>query len=133
MLGRTDIAVIAVACAGFAAIVAFVPQRARGQDAQHHHPLHHDFYRHWLQPGTGISCCDARVMKDGVEVGDCEPTDAKVVNGQWWAYLRQEQRYVPVPDDVILREKNPTQGGTDGHLCYNYGRVLCFVPPFGGG
>lgn len=42
----------------------------------HHHPFHYDFYRHWKQPGSTASCCDARITRDGKEEGDCEPTQA---------------------------------------------------------
>lgn len=102
-----------------------------GISQQHHHPLHLDFYRHWKQPGTGISCCDARIERDGVETGDCEPVKAEIRNGNWFAWLRQESRWVEIPDDRIIRERNPNI--FDAHLCWNYGRVLCFVPPSTGG
>lgn len=97
----------------------------------HHHDFHRDFYRHWKQPGTHVSCCDARVTKDGQEIGDCEPTRAEIRAGAWWAWLRQESRWVPVPDARIIRERSPNV--TDAHLCWNYGQVLCFVPPATGG
>ena len=97
----------------------------------HHHPFHQDFYRHWKQPGTNVSCCDARVTKDGQEIGDCEPTRAEIRKGVWWAWLRQESRWVEVPDGRIIRERSPNV--TDGHLCWNFGQVLCFVPPATGG
>lgn len=98
---------------------------------EHHHPFH-DFYRHWLQPGVSpaVSCCNARRTQQGVEVGDCEPTEARVVNGGWQAWLRQESRWVEIPDDKVIREPNPTI--FDAHLCWN-GRVLCFKPPDTGG
>lgn len=79
-----------------------------------------------------MSCCDARIEAEGVEVGDCEPTRAEVRGGVWWAWLRQERRWIPVPDGKILRERNP--GGQDGQLCWTpAGGVLCFVPPDTGG
>lgn len=96
-----------------------------------HHEFHRDFYRHWKQPGTGVSCCDARVTRDGQEVGDCEPTRAEIRAGAWWAWLRQESRWVQIPDARIIRERSPNV--TDAHLCWNYGQVLCFVPPATGG
>lgn len=34
-----------------------------------HHPLHRDFYREWKQPGSDKSCCNARVMAWGQEIG----------------------------------------------------------------
>lgn len=102
--------------------------------AQDHHPLHRDFYQHWKQPGSELSCCNARIEVDGVERGDCEPTDAKLIAGRWYARLPHAGAYIEVPDTKILREHNPTQGGVDAHLCYTPASgVLCFVPPFGGG
>jgi len=112
-------------------VTAAVAWGAARSAAQDHHEFHRDFYRHWMQPGTNVSCCDARVMKDGREVGDCEPTRAEIRKGAWWAWLRQESRWVEVPDARIIRERSPNV--TDAHLCWNYGQVLCFVPPATGG
>lgn len=99
---------------------------------EHHHPLHKDFYRFWKQPGTDLSCCDARIEAEGIEVGDCEPTRAEVRGGAWWAWLRQEGRWILVPDSRVIRERNP--GGQDGQLCWTPASgVLCFVPPDTGG
>lgn len=114
--------------------LALVPAISVSQ--QHHHPLHQDFYRHWMQPGTNVSCCDARITKDGREIGDCEPTQAELRRSkdgavQWFAWLRQESRWVEIPDSRIIRERNPN--AVDAHLCFNYGQVLCFVPPDTGG
>ena len=38
-----------------------------------------------------------------------------------------------VPEEKIIREKNPDPTGRDAHFCYNeYTRTpLCFVPPSG--
>jgi hypothetical protein len=100
--------------------------------AQDHHPLHRDFYMHWKQPGTNVGCCQARINHGWGETGDCEPTKAEVRNGQWYAWLRQESRWLPIPDAKILREKNPNI--FDGHLCWTpHQGVLCFVPPTVGG
>ena len=90
----------------------------------------HDHYKHWLQPGTNISCCDEKKTVDGKTTGDCYPTQARLVRGSWVA-LRDDGVCVDIPDDLILRERNP--GSEDAHLCFNYGRVLCFVPPDTGG
>lgn len=98
--------------------------------AQDHHPLHKDFYRHWRDPmNPQISCCNARIEgPDGTEVGDCEPTLAIVVRGQWRAWVRQIGDWVAIPDDKILRERNPS--GQDAHLCWTQLRgVICFLPP----
>lgn len=115
----------AVIC-GLAAAAA--PARAD----EHHHPLHKDFYRHWKQPGSEASCCNARVERDGIETGDCEPTLAEVRGGEWWAWLRQERRWLPIPEARIIRERNPSV--VDAHLCWSpISGVLCFVPPDTGG
>jgi hypothetical protein len=100
--------------------------------AQDHHPLHRDFYMHWKQPGTNIGCCQARINHGWGETGDCEPTKAEVRNGQWHAWLRQESRWLPIPDGKIIRERNPNV--FDAHLCWTpHQGVLCFVPPDTGG
>lgn len=115
-------------------IIGYTAGRVRAQSP--HHPLHRDFYRHWMQPGISppVSCCNARMTVQGVEVGDCEPTEARLVAGRWYARLPHSGPFIAVPDAKILRERNPTQDGTDAHLCYTPSRgVLCFVPPFGGG
>ncbi len=100
-----------------------------------HHPLHEHFYQHWRQPGSGASCCNARITyPGGAELGDCEPTDAKLVAGRWYARLPKQGPYIEVPDSKIIREINPTADGTDAHLCWSPSQgVICFVPPFGGG
>jgi hypothetical protein len=125
------IATLFAAVLAFAAVAqVFLPLKARAQD---HSPHHADFYRHWMQPGVSppLSCCNARVEVDGVETGDCEPTRAEIRGGRWWAWLRQEDRWIPIADGKIVRERNPT--GQDAHLCWSFGRVLCFVPPDTGG
>lgn len=105
-------------------------QCARAQD---HHPLHRDFYRHWRAPDNpATSCCDARIEAGGVEVGDCEPTEARVRAGQWQAWIRQLGLWQPVPDAKIIRERNPNL--VDGHVCWTPDRgIICFKPPDTGG
>lgn len=117
----------------FAAVIVFgYVTNGRGQD---HHPLHRDFYRHWKQPGSELSCCNARIVwPQGAETGDCEPTDAKLISGRWYARLPHNGPYIEVPEDKIIREHNPTHDGSNGHLCWTPASgVMCFVPPFGGG
>lgn len=134
-LPRVFVATMAVVLVPFAALFVIWLGAAMAQST-HHHPFHYDFYRHWKQPGSTASCCDARITRDGKEEGDCEPTQADLRPGKdgvvrWHAWLRQEGRWVEVPDGRILRERNPNT--FDGHLCWNYGQVLCFVPPDTGG
>ena len=105
----------------------------RGQDHQHHHPFHMDFYRHWKNPVSGVSCCNARIEgPDGIETGDCEPTKAEVRNGSWWVWIRQIGQWQEVPDVRIIRERNPNI--FDAHLCWTpLQGIMCFSPPDTGG
>ena len=120
-----SLTMVTVLALGLSACPAFAP-------AQDHHPMHKDFYRFWIDPVTGGSCCNARVEKDGIETGDCEPTKAKIVGGQWFVWIRQENAYIPVPDSKVLRERNPS--GQDAHVCWTPNRgVICFVPEDTGG
>lgn len=81
---------------------------------------------------TGGSCCNARVEKDGMETGDCEPTHARIMDGQWWVYIRQLNTYIPVPDRLVLRERNPNV--ENAHVCWTPPRgIICFVPEDTGG
>lgn len=106
---------------------------ARAQDAPHHHPLHQDFYRHWMRPDGLGSCCNARMaLPSGGEIGDCEPTYAEVRAGQWWAWVRQTSEWLMVPDSRIIHVRNPT--GQDAHLCWTPAAgIMCFNPPDTGG
>ena len=111
------------------AILAFVPKAG----AQDHHSLHKDFYHHWRAPDNpNTSCCNARIEKDGREVGDCEPTQARVRGGQWQAWVRQHGLWIAVPEAKIIRQPNPNI--FDAHLCWTPDRgVICFKPPDVGG
>lgn len=102
--------------------------------AQDGHARWHQYYRTWMQPGTTISCCNAReTTPRGQEMGDCEPTRAEIRNGSWYAWERLTQKWLLIPDDRIIRERNPA--GEEAHLCFNKytGQILCFVPPDTGG
>ena len=106
----------------------------RGQGHQHHHPFHKDFYQMWRDPSNPqISCCNARIEQpDGVEIGDCEPSKAEVRDGSWWVWIRQTREWLLVPDNKILRERNPNT--FDAHVCWTQMRgIICFVPPDTGG
>lgn len=104
---------------------------AFAQTHQHHHEYHADHYKHWQRPDTGGSCCNARTVKDGYEEGDCEPTKAELRNGTWFAWLREQNRWVQIPDIRIIHERNPSP--EDAHLCWAFDSVLCFLPPHTGG
>ncbi len=101
--------------------------------AQDGHARWHYYYQEWKQPGTQASCCNARIVyPGGVELGDCEPTRAEMRNGDWYAWERHLAQWLKIPDNKIVRERNPS--GEEGHLCWNqYSGVLCFVPPDTGG
>jgi hypothetical protein len=100
---------------------------ALAQSSAHHHEFHQDHYEAWRRPDVGGSCCNARSTREGQETGDCEPTTAEVRNGKWFAWLRQQERWVEIPDERILREINPSP--ENAHLCWAY-EVLCFLPPY---
>ena len=109
---------------------------ARAQSSGQHHELHADHSRHWQRPDVGGSCCNARPASvgdehDSDEEGDCAPTAAELRGGRWFAWLDAEQRWVEIPDDVILREINPSPD--KAHLCFAFERVLCFLPPYSDG
>ena len=105
----------------------------RGQTQEHHHPLHKDFYQQWKQPGTNASCCNARIVDaTGQEIGDCEPSQARIREGNWEVWIRQIKKWVPVAPEKILRERNPNI--FDAHVCWTPERgIICFVPPDTGG
>jgi hypothetical protein len=121
---------IALLVAAIALVLALISLIAQAQSG---HERWHQYYRTWLQPGTTISCCNARVTTYGVEIGDCEPTRYEMRKGEWYAWLRQESRWLHIPDDRIIRERNPS--GEEGHLCWNQWtkQILCAVPPDTGG
>jgi len=93
------------------------------------HMRWHYYYQHWRQPGTDSSCCNAReTSPGGQEIGDCEPTEAKLRQGEWYAWERHTQRWLKVPDTKIIRERNPSH--EEGHLCWTPSAgIVCFVPP----
>lgn len=123
---------IAAILAVFMVTFAVVP-KARAQEHKHHSQFHKDFYQEWKVPGKpNESCCNARVEKEGVETGDCEPTDAEVRNGQWWVWVRQIYEWIPVDDKKIVRYPNPNI--FDAHHCWTPQKgTICFKPPDTGG
>jgi hypothetical protein len=129
--------IILLLAAAIGAYMLLNSRPAGAQDgAQHHHPFHRDFYSKWQRPDGMGSCCNARLTgPDGHEEGDCEPSEAHVSTGtdgkpHWFARLPHGGDFIEIPDRRIIHERNPEQGGPDGHLCWtaNTG-VLCFVPP----
>jgi len=101
--------------------------------AQDGHTRYHQYYHKWKQPGSGASCCNARVRTPwGQETGDCEPTRAEMRNGDWYAWERHIGSWLKIPDNKFIRERNPSM--EEGHLCWSpTAGILCFVPPDTGG
>jgi hypothetical protein len=122
----------------FCAVVLFFALigLARAQDHIQGHAKYHMDYMSWKQPGSEVSCCNARVVfPGGGFMGDCYPTEFKLDGkGHWLALLAKEDGdgWVPVPDAKVIHEKNPDPSGVTGHLCWSpYAGVLCAVPPTG--
>lgn len=113
-----------------------IPLCALAQDG---HSRWHQYYQHWQQPNNpGLSCCNARQLgPNGEDLnGDCEPTQGRIRDGHWQAWLRQESRWLDIPDNKLIRERNPS--GEEAHLCatksaFGSWSILCFVPPDTGG
>jgi hypothetical protein len=125
-------AILGLLCVGV--LLVFWPTKARSQEHELHqgHAEFHDVYKGWQQPNGAGGCCNAKYHPETGEPvgGDCYPTEAWVINGTWYAF-RDDGDVIPVPDDRVIRKINPDETGTRGHLCWNYGKVLCFVPPTG--
>jgi len=81
------------------------------------HAEHHDVYRAWVRPGTGMSCCNNE---------DCRPTRAYMEeDGLWRAW--DGERWLIIPPHALL----PADSAKDGrsHLCSSsVGTVFCFSP-----
>lgn len=121
---------LACACAIVFVAGIWVTRHSRAAD---HHPLHEDFYRTWMRNDGLGSCCNARIdHPNGGQTGDCEPTDARLVAGRWYARLPHAGPFIEVPEARIIRQINPSRDGADGHLCWSPSQgVICFVPPAG--
>jgi hypothetical protein len=79
------------------------------------HAQHHDEYREWKQPGSGLSCCNDQ---------DCRPTRAYLSEDGWRAW--DGTRWLPVPWSAVL-DVRARDGRT--HLCATPGgHVYCLVP-----
>ena len=131
--GTKDAGVCVLAAAVFLAILGGITHKARSQDHVGHAEFH-DFYKDWKIPDSpvGASCCNAKRDMNGELVGDCYPTTARVVNGQW-IVKTDHGTEIAVPDEKIIHEPNPDPTGQDAHLCEGVlGDVLCFRPPVGG-
>lgn len=105
--------------------------------ATSHKARAHDHYMDWKVPGSpNASCCNERVETDGNVTGDCEraPFELRNVQGSvvWYVYIRQIKQWQVVPEQSLLREKNPDPAGIDGHICWTLPRgIICARPPTG--
>lgn len=53
----------------------------------------HEPYSTWRQPNTNFPCCGDH---------DCYPTEAKHQAGVWWALRREDKKWLPVPQHLII-------------------------------
>jgi hypothetical protein len=133
--------------AGFVtALLLLGSSMARAQDARSEHDAghmkYHPAYSTWAIPGSYPgSCCNMRMRQtDGSMTGDCYPTEYRpvLVEGKFdhWQALLDEYDgggWVDVPNDRLIREKNPDPSGVSGHICYGHTAklVYCGVAPAG--
>ena len=152
---RPGVVIVAAFVAVALIMLLFANAQAQNPDTTAHE-RYHMYYQGWKQPGNGYSCCNANEYMDTLQgkihiSGDCEPTQAEVRNGDWWARVpaymvaKGADPWIKIPDELVLHERNPST--EEGHLClredwstsrgrtdYTYSvRVLCFVPPDTGG
>ena len=73
------------------------------------------WFRALRVPGTGTSCCS---------IADCRPADSRVVEGHYEVLING--KWLPVPQDLILRDKeNPTGRAV---VCWTPSAgIMCFV------
>lgn len=113
--------ILAILAIGFA--IQKVTTPANSADAGHMEMYHGDAqHDQWMRslkrPDTGTSCCSLR---------DCNPTDAKWHDGQWWANVLGTWR--PIPPEKIVHDPPsiivPSLGASD------IGRQSVMGCPFG--
>lgn len=77
------------------------------------------WYRSLKQPGNGVSCCDR---------ADCREYSSRTSGAHWQVLL--DNKWVDVPDSVVLRRDNPTGRAVACILGSAADPLfLCFVPP----
>lgn len=117
-----------------ALVLCVLAAPARAQEAEHHHPpqdmeLHEKFYSTWMRPDMpSASCCN---------MSDCYPTEARSVNGSWFARRREDGKWLKVPAAKVEMNRDSPDGRS--HLCaprpdgeqYYEGGVICFKPGAG--
>ena len=82
------------------------------------------YYRSLTIPDSPlhVTCCDE---------SDCRPTRVKFENGTWFAYIREIDEFVEIPENRIITDKPHPSGSAV--VCWMNSGVLCFVPPEIGG
>lgn len=143
---KTILLTTAICCFGATALAQ--EHRLSPAMTHQHHGEFHDVYKTWCMPGSEKpcprvkSCCDGRVIEGDLVDGDCYATEFRLIDGKRWiAKLDEHDRkrsddgaeWIDIPDDRIIREKNPDSTGTRGHVCTARFSVsvLCAVPPAG--
>lgn len=82
------------------------------------------FYETWMRPDQPhLSCCNRM---------DCYATEARMVNGVWWARHRETGKFIEIDPKKIEHNRDNPDG--QNHLCASSGStpvVYCFIA--GGG
>jgi hypothetical protein len=90
----------------------------------------HDVYMDWQRPGMGTMCCSGDPI-----AGDCYPTQARFIQGKWYALRREDKKWLAIPDKAVLTDVDNPDGRA--HLCapepgkylQKIDLVFCFNPP----
>jgi hypothetical protein len=90
----------------------------------------HDVYMDWQRPGLGTMCCSGDPI-----AGDCYPTQARFIQGKWYALRREDKKWLAIPDKAVLTDVDNPDGRA--HLCapepgkylQHTDLVFCFNPP----
>jgi hypothetical protein len=125
-------------------VCMFYAVKGSAEEGHEGHEQYHVYYERWMMPDhPQVSCCHARRKEPVGEggqmtiIGDCYPTEFKLVDGEWWALLDPEtnggkREFVRPPENKRLREKNPDPSGVSGHLCEGVNHeIYCWVSPTG--
>jgi hypothetical protein len=60
------------------------------------------FYSTWFRPDDRTRTCCNTV--------DCYPTKVMFKDGQWWAFRREDDKYIPVPWEKVERNRDSPDG-----------------------
>jgi hypothetical protein len=86
-----------------------------------HDGINDQWYESLTIPGTSNRCCSGY---------ECQPTEAELRGGHWWA-VRPDGGWIEVPDGLVIRDKGNPVGRPI--LCMladesEVPQVRCFVP-----